>query len=387
MKKVFNLLFFVLCFSNNSNSQLIISQYIETNSGTIPKGIEIFNVSTSDIIFSASNKLEIYQGTNGAACTAIASATITSGTLQAGKVWVIGTSDLLSYATNNGTNLAGTTLYTFTFNGDDALQVYLGGILKDVFGTCGTDPGASWSANGVSTADQNIQLKTGICSATTSNWSDPSLRFETVNTTPSTDMSGFGNSPGCALPVSLISFSANKIVKNNSIIWSTASEQNNSGFNIERSTNGTDFENIGFVKSLSPSGNSSSRLDYSFTDYNPIGLKQYYRLKQTDFDGTSKYSAIVMVTREAPTELTLTKVYPNPSKESIYINAASPSRMNLQFLIADLNGRIVRKKQVFADIGNNGFDISVAELAPGTYILQAINAQNKIVASEKFIKQ
>lgn len=128
-------------------------------------------------------------------------------------------------------------------------------------------------------------------------------------------------------------------------------------------------------------------MDYSFTDYNPIGLKQYYRLKQTDFDGTSKYSAIVLVTREAPAELSLTKVYPNPSKESIYINAASPSKMNLQFYIVDLNGRIVRRKQVFADMGNNGFDISVANLAPGTYILQAINSDNKMVASEKFIKQ
>jgi len=386
MKKLYNILIFLFSFLNNSYGQVIISQYIETNSGNWPKGIEIFNVSTNDITFSSTNKIEIYQGTNGAACSAIASASITSGTLQAGKVWVIGTTELVTYATNNGTNLAGTTVYAFNFNGDDALQLYLGGVLKDVFGTCGTDPGSSWIANGVSTANQNIRLKSGICSATTSNWSDPSLRFETVSTDPLNDMSGFGNSPDCTLPVSFISFTASKIAKINSLNWSTASEQNNTGFNIERSTNGTDFENISFVKSLSSNGNSSSRLDYSFTDINPIGLNQYYRLKQTDFDGTRKYSAIVMVRREAPTALTLTKVYPNPANSSIYINASVPTKMDLQFLIIDVAGRVVSTKNAFADVGNNGFDMTVEHLESGTYFIKAILKEQGVVATEKFIK-
>jgi len=188
------------------------------------------------------------------------------------------------------------------------------------------------------------------------------------------------------MPVLLSSFMCQKSGKINSLTWVTASELNNSGFNIERSTNGTNFENIGFVKSLSSNGNSSSRLDYSFTDFNPIGLNQYYRLKQTDFDGKSKYSAIVMVTREAPTALTLTKVYPNPANSSIYINASVPTKMDLQFFIIDVAGRVVTRKNVFANVGNNGFDISVEHLENGTYFIKAISKEQGVVATEKFIK-
>jgi hypothetical protein len=189
-----------------------------------------------------------------------------------------------------------------------------------------------------------------------------------------------------SLPVTFTNFSALKSGKINKILWSTASEQNNSGFNIERSTNGIHFENIGFVKSLSSNGNSSSRLDYSFTDFNPIGLNQYYRLKQTDFDGTRKYSAIVMVRREAPTALTLTKVYPNPANSSIYINASVPTKMDLQFLIIDVAGRVVSTKNAFADVGNNGFDMTVEHLESGTYFIKAISKEQGVVATEKFIK-
>ena len=189
------------------------------------------------------------------------------------------------------------------------------------------------------------------------------------------------------LPVSFISFHSFKIGKTNNLEWSTGSETNNSGFEIQRSTDAVNFEKIGFVKSLSATGNSSSRLDYTFTDYNPVGLRQYYRLKQTDFDGTSKYSAVVLVTREAPTALQLTHVYPNPSRESLYINTASPTKMELQLLVIDLGGRVVGKKQVSAEIGNNGFDIPVAHLASGTYILKVLNSSQQVVATEKFIKQ
>jgi hypothetical protein len=192
---------------------------------------------------------------------------------------------------------------------------------------------------------------------------------------------------GSPLPVTFTSFSATKDGKNNLLSWSTASEQNNAGFEVQRSTDGSTYENIGFVKSLSAMGNSSSPLSYSFTDFNPLGLQQYYRLKQTDLDGKSAYSAIVLVKREAPATLTVTKVYPNPSTSSIYINAACPAATTLQLSIVDMNGRVVGRKQVNAMTGNNGFDMPVTQLAPGTYLLQVLNADNKVVTTEKFIKQ
>lgn len=195
----------------------MISQYIETNSGSTPKGIEIFNISGSDITFSAGNNLVVHQGTNGGPCNALSSTNTTSGTLAAGEVWVIGSADLTSYATSNGTDISGTTTFGFSFNGDDALQVYLGGVLQDVFGTCGTDPGSSWSGGGVSTANQNLEILPGICNGTTSNWSNPSLRF--ANIANGSTMTGFGNAPsgcsGCPAPTTQASaFTFNTVTGN-----------------------------------------------------------------------------------------------------------------------------------------------------------------------------
>ena len=170
MIKKYSLVFItLLCsfFYGFGQSDIIISQYIETNVGTTPKGIEIFNVSGSDIVFSVTNNLQVYQGTNGGTCNVIAGINITTGTLAADEVWVIGTSNLITYSNTNGSDLSGSTNFAFSFNGDDALQLYLGGIQQDQFGICGSDPGASWTGGGVDTRDNNLQVKDGLCDGDT----------------------------------------------------------------------------------------------------------------------------------------------------------------------------------------------------------------------------
>lgn len=194
MKKKYSLIFLIsICYIGIGfgQSEVIISQYIETDSGSTPKGIEIMNVSGAEITFSAGNNLQVYQGTNGAACsTSIVN--ITSGILAVDEVWVIGTSDLVTYANTNGTDLSGTTTFAFTFNGDDALSIYLGGALQDQFGTCGSDPGASWSGGGVSTANNNLQILNGLCDGDIDGWTDPSTRFSQIAN--GSTMAGFGSS-------------------------------------------------------------------------------------------------------------------------------------------------------------------------------------------------
>lgn len=166
----------------------IISQYIDTYTGTSPKGIEIWNNTESTLDFSVNN-LVVEQGTNGGAPTVIH--TISSGTLIAGAVIVIGTSDMEATATGNG---AAFSLKAFAFNGDDALVIKYGGTTTDVFGDPGTgDPGSGWAGNGVQTWDQNIQLISGITAGDTDGWTDPSARFETVST--DNTLTGFGLAP------------------------------------------------------------------------------------------------------------------------------------------------------------------------------------------------
>jgi len=184
---------------------VLISQYVETNSGTTPKGIELWNPTASDITFTAGNALTIEQGTNGG--TPATLVTINSGSLPAGGVLVVGTTDM-----------SPDVIRAFNFNGDDALVVKLAGVVTDVFGTPGVDPGTAWTGGGVSTANQNIQLKEGITTGNTVGWTDPSLRFETVSTTPATlpaGLAGFGLAPGVvdtspaiAAPISAAALSA-----------------------------------------------------------------------------------------------------------------------------------------------------------------------------------
>ncbi|MDP2059814.1 MAG: lamin tail domain-containing protein [Flavobacteriaceae bacterium] len=205
LSKIF--VFFLFAIQSVFSQSVIISQYIETSSGTTPKGIEIFNISGADIVFSPTNSLEVYQGTNGAAIPPVPPGlpsplvSITSGTLPKDGVWVIGTADLVTYVTTNAPGVS-TTKFAFVFNGNDALQIRLGSVIQDNFGMSGVDPGTAWTGGGVSTANSNIAVKDGICSGDLAGWTDPSIRFTTAGTglLPAT---GFGVAPAsCSVPTS-----------------------------------------------------------------------------------------------------------------------------------------------------------------------------------------
>ncbi len=177
-----------------SASAQIISQYVETDSGTSPKGIEIWNNTNASIDFSVDN-LFIEKGTNGAAPSL--DFTIDNGVLQPNEVLIVGTLDMQPAATANSVLFFEK---DFTFNGDDALVIKLGSTITDVFGTPDSDPGSSWEANGVDTRNQNIGLLSSITTGELTGFSDPSTRFETVSTTPSDiangGIDGFGVAPG-----------------------------------------------------------------------------------------------------------------------------------------------------------------------------------------------
>ncbi|MCX7611021.1 MAG: lamin tail domain-containing protein [Ignavibacterium sp.] len=116
-----------------------------------------------------------------------------------------------------------------------------------------------------------------------------------------------------SIPVELISFTANYYNGKVHLYWLTASELNNSGFDVERN-NGSGFEKIGFVNG---NGTTSQKSNFSFIDENPGYGKIQYRLKQIDFDGTFKYFDIIEVDANIPTEFNLSQNYPNPFGKAI----------------------------------------------------------------------
>ncbi|MCK7526061.1 MAG: hypothetical protein MZV64_54870 [Ignavibacteriales bacterium] len=94
------------------------------------------------------------------------------------------------------------------------------------------------------------------------------------------------------IPVELESFTASVSDKQINLNWITATELNNSGFEIEKSTDNFIWNKIGFVNGK---GTTTDKSYYSFNDNNPIDGKSYYRLKQIDYDGTFTYSSIVAI--------------------------------------------------------------------------------------------
>jgi Secretion system C-terminal sorting domain len=180
-----------------------------------------------------------------------------------------------------------------------------------------------------------------------------------------------------ALPITLNRFTG-KIEDNQAhLLWETATEFNNAGFDIEKSLNGTTFEPIGFVKGV---GNSVKMNVYNFEDYN-FTQTAYYRLKQVNFDGKYTYSNIVSL--EKIKEKGNLKIYPNPLSNqpflTIDLSEYSPNQATIS--IFEANGRLIHQNTEGGDIAK----ISVNDWAKGLYLIRLTTNDGKTVVS-KFVK-
>jgi len=139
------------------------------------------------------------------------------------------------------------------------------------------------------------------------------------------------------IPVELISFKVWVFEGAVELNWMTATETNNSGFEIQRSS-GADFETIDFVDG---NGTTAEPNSYSYIDRDvPIGTFTY-RLKQIDFDGSFEYSQIVEVTIPAPVAFALDQNYPNPFNPSTRIKFAIPEESDVRMSVYNTLGQEV----------------------------------------------
>ncbi len=178
------------------------------------------------------------------------------------------------------------------------------------------------------------------------------------------------------LPIELIDFNA--VCGNNDILitWTTAIETNNEYFTLERSTDLNHFSAIAQIKGQ---GNSSVAVNYNYTDNNiEEGIYYYYRLKQTDFDGISKYSKIVLMNRSCSDALANFSIYPNPSNGNLlHLIYYSSKDQNAVIIFNDALGQICLKKTIQLHKGTNNEVVTLDNLSRGIYFIQIESDQVK----------
>jgi hypothetical protein len=167
------------------------------------------------------------------------------------------------------------------------------------------------------------------------------------------------------IPVELESFTATANDKKINLNWVTATELNNSGFEIEKSTDNLIWNKIGFINGK---GTTTEKSYYSFDDNNPTNGKLYYRLKQIDYDGTFTYSSIVAINFGIPVNFSLEQNYPNPFNPATIIKYNIPEESTVQLKIVNIVGEVVTElMNENQSAGNHSKLFSASELSSGIY--------------------
>ncbi len=191
---------------------------------------------------------------------------------------------------------------------------------------------------------------------------------------------GGNNNP---LPVTLLQFNAKLQNKDVLLNWATAAELNNRGFEVERSVDGKEFQNIGFVEGKN---NSNSRADYQFNDASALAHSQvlYYRLKQLDFDGKYTYSDMVRV-QSGNAVLNGVSVSPNPFSVNAQVQLSTLFNGAAHITISDVQGRVVLNEVHEVVAGNNAINLQNMEsLKQGVYFMRvSVGGENMVVKMVK----
>ncbi|GIV33130.1 MAG: hypothetical protein KatS3mg031_0665 [Chitinophagales bacterium] len=186
---------------------------------------------------------------------------------------------------------------------------------------------------------------------------------------------GLGGGTGAGLPIELLFLQAEPV--NNTFIrvkWATATEINNAGFEVQRSTDGVTFEKIAWVDGA---GNSSSTLNYNYPDYDvQPNVLYYYRLKQVDLDGTEELTYVVSAMITSSGIFTISDFIPNPAFDNSRIEVVTSTEKDLHVTIYNTLGQIIQKSKHHVMPGTNQITFQLGWLADGTYYA-IIHADNE----------
>ena len=191
-------------------------------------------------------------------------------------------------------------------------------------------------------------------------------------------------SGGGALPIDLVSFEGKCENNETELEFVVASQENNDYFSIHRSENATDWNLVGEIEGV---GNTSTQMTYKWIDNNPISGTNYYRLSQTDYDGTSESFAPIVVTCEtAPIDGY--SVYPNPADGLLNIDLELEHHQgdDVSIEVIDINGKVIQLQQVQLTRGYNHLEVDLSEIPSGVYMINFAGTKDYIKES-RIVKQ
>ena len=175
------------------------------------------------------------------------------------------------------------------------------------------------------------------------------------------------------IPVEFTSFTASAKGKEVTLNWSTATELNNQGFEVQRKFGGNDFVTIGLVKG---NGTTTSPNNYTYVDKLVDAGKYFYRLKQIDYGGKYEYSQEVEVNWSPFTTYKLEQNYPNPFNPTTTIGFGIPEKGNVRISVLNILGEEIKVLlNEEKEAGYHSTEFNASDLPSGVYFykLQAGN--------------
>ncbi|MBL7771957.1 MAG: T9SS type A sorting domain-containing protein [Chitinophagaceae bacterium] len=181
-----------------------------------------------------------------------------------------------------------------------------------------------------------------------------------------------------ALPVELSAFNGRLINDEVELTWTTSTEQNCSGFNVERSLDGKSFEKLSFVASNASNGNSNEELNYTFSDAKPAAVN-YYRIGQVDLDGKVIYSQVIII--DVNNLNATVNTYPNPVSNELNVQFYTSKISKAEVTLHDMLGRVIVQSTTNTVVGNNIQKVDMSNCNTGMYILTTSINGKKLNAS------
>ncbi|HWY33816.1 MAG TPA: T9SS type A sorting domain-containing protein, partial [Nitrosopumilaceae archaeon] len=278
------------------------------------------------------------------------------------------------------TNAVGVSQPTLELSGNQTIQIFFGN--NDVVRNGGTltivkntyTATTSWidigGTGGPVFTGSNL---TGSVTST----STPSA-FNSFSTFALGDEMGGGN----PLPIKLLYFDAKPEYNKVDLSWATSTESNNSYFTIEKSSDAVNFEFLLNVNTQALNGNSDISLYYSAEDLNPFNGTSFYRLKETNLDGSFTFSKAQTVNFN--NKKLLISVYPNPTSGALYVSGININETSLYVEWYDVSGRRLLQQTVTAQ---NGVATLNVYLKNGSYFLRAISSDGNTVTQNVIINK